>query len=919
MQGAPPDDDARDREALRGALPRPASDAADTLLAALHRSRLAASMFGETEAVTVDRYIIRKELGRGGMGVVFAAEDPILAVPVALKLLQRGPAAPGDESQLQREAQALARVRGDHVVRVYSAGFFMGQPWIAMQLVDGPHLGEWVQGRDGAARPPWREILARYVEAGRGLQAIHAAGLVHRDFKPQNAVVDADGCVKVLDFGLATAVSERADDQPRLGTHRYAAPEQFLGRDLDPRSDQFSFCVALHEAIAGAPPFGAAASTGERLAAEPSAKAPRLAREFPKWLGAALQRGLAAKPEDRHPDMTALLHELTRDRRHALRVAALVGAGFLAGGLVFLLLAQAGPDERCTAVATDSWDEQRTRLALPPDQLPRLDVAVAAWRDRWQTSRDTLCKTRPRPEAAVLTARHACLGDAQAVLDAVLTRATSQPSLLGDALVKLPAPESCLDREAGPRTPNPPSPELVAHIEAELRDAETARLYGDLNQGLKHLLTAKDLTTGITDARLAARVALALAVIAREAGNRKTAGEALEAALVHAEQLADPALEVEILHERTRLDLLDYESPRDGQRDLVAAAAKLGQLGPNVSYARRSLLLAEHYDLLGLLRFEALDLKSALVGHDDAIEAYRKMSPRSDIQRRLHESLLHRAQTHAELLDLPAAIADTTAALNIAIDLHGPDHPILADIYRSLARDHAASGDLVQARTAAARARELLHGQDAGDQARVLFALATIERDAGNRSLAHDHARKAVELATTDPDTAPAELANYKFLLATLAFATDQPDADEQLQRAIEALQGVSGAQAACDRSFLQGVRGLHAVRHANIILAEEMSRADPPLNCSGESLTQWVRAQIAARRDDFTTAEVAYTAALAHNSEHLAVQQLELARLLHKHRPGDPRIRSLAAAAAPVLRQQKDLVQAAEADLLAR
>jgi hypothetical protein len=325
-----------------------------------------------------------------------------------------------------------------------------------MQLVDGPHLGAWVQGRDGAARPPWREVLARYVEAGRGLQAIHAAGLVHRDFKPQNAVVDADGCVKVLDFGLATAVSERADDQPRLGTHRYAAPEQFLGRDLDPRSDQFSFCVALHEAIAGAPPFGAAASTGERLAAEPSAKAPRLAREFPKWLGAALQRGLAAKPEDRHADMTALLHELTRDRRRALRVAALVGAGFLAGGLVFLLLAQAGPDERCTLV-TDSWQLQRPGSRCPPTSGPISTPLWPAGAIAGTPAATRCADVQPRPDAAVLTARHACLTHVPRRSSPPCSSAgNSQPNLLGDALVKLPAPESCLDREAGPRTPNPP-------------------------------------------------------------------------------------------------------------------------------------------------------------------------------------------------------------------------------------------------------------------------------------------------------------------------------------------------------------------------------------------------------------------------------------------------------------------------------
>ncbi|MBL8973885.1 MAG: serine/threonine protein kinase, partial [Myxococcales bacterium] len=489
------------------------------------------------------------------------------------------------ESQLQREAQALARVRGDHVVRVYAAGFFMNQPWIAMQLVDGPHLGEWLQARREAGRVDWREILARYVEAGRGLQAIHAAGLVHRDFKPQNAVVDADGCVKVLDFGLAVASGERVSaDEPRLGTHRYAAPEQFLARDEGPHSDQFSFCVALYEALCGAPPFGDAVSTGARLATDRAAKPPRPPAELPGWLWAALERGLAARPEDRHPNMAALLHELTRDRRRGLRIAALVGGGATIGLLAAVLVApRLAGDPRCELAASDRWDEQRPLLRLEGAELLRLDAAVTGWRARWQASRDELCAAVPRPDEATLGLRHSCLSYAHTTFVAVLTRAAAQPAGLGDALVQLPAPERCLDLTSSPRSAGAPaSPELAAQIEGELAEVEAARLYGDRSHAQMHVDRARQLIAGCEDPRLVARVGLAHGIVARESGDRRRAADALDDALEPARQ-ADPALAVEILHERARLDLLTYQHDRDGKRDLDAAARLLRSLAPGVA------------------------------------------------------------------------------------------------------------------------------------------------------------------------------------------------------------------------------------------------------------------------------------------------------------------------------------------------
>jgi serine/threonine protein kinase len=255
-----------DRDEPRRFLPPPEDDAIDELEDELARSQFRAEKFGVVADVRVDRYVIRRRIDGGGMGVVFEAHDPVLMIPVAFKLLRAragdgtgdGPG-PADDVKRQREAQALASVEGDHVVRVYSAGFHKRQPWIAMQFVSGPNLADWLRYQRQHGDVGWRSVLPKFIDAARGLIAVHDAGLVHRDFKPQNAVVDARGRVRVLDFGLATAdrrpvAAATTGDLRRgggqtstgalVGTLRYASPEQFVGTDLDHRSDQFSFNLA---------------------------------------------------------------------------------------------------------------------------------------------------------------------------------------------------------------------------------------------------------------------------------------------------------------------------------------------------------------------------------------------------------------------------------------------------------------------------------------------------------------------------------------------------------------------------------------------------------------------------------------------------------------------------------------------------
>ncbi|HTM20129.1 MAG TPA: serine/threonine-protein kinase, partial [Kofleriaceae bacterium] len=203
----------------------------------------------------VGRYLIEARLGMGGMGVVYAARDPDLDRRVAIKLLRSGAVEAG--ARLLREGKALARLRHPNVVAVHDLGLHRGDVFIAMELVDGTTLRTWWEARRQG------EVLAVLVDAGRGLAAAHAAGLIHRDFKPENVLVGRDGSVRVTDFGLARL--DGADGEPDaalaativagavsagltrtgavVGTPAYMAPEQHQGKAIDARTDQFAFCV----------------------------------------------------------------------------------------------------------------------------------------------------------------------------------------------------------------------------------------------------------------------------------------------------------------------------------------------------------------------------------------------------------------------------------------------------------------------------------------------------------------------------------------------------------------------------------------------------------------------------------------------------------------------------------------------------
>jgi predicted Ser/Thr protein kinase len=273
--------------------------------------------------VQLGRYRIERELGTGGMGVVYAAFDPDLERRVALKLLRSGPTEEA-RTRLLREARAMAKLSHPNVVAVYEVGTHEGTDYVAMELVDGDSLATWLREAERGRR----EVIDALVAAGRGLAAAHAVGLVHRDFKPHNVLRAKTGHIKVTDFGLARPAGAAPGEAPKgpvteptltatgslLGTPAYMAPEQWRGGDVGPATDQFAFCVALWEALANERPFRGDSSEELRASVE---RGPRTldASKLPRRLREIVRRGLELEPAARWPSMDALLAEITRRRR----------------------------------------------------------------------------------------------------------------------------------------------------------------------------------------------------------------------------------------------------------------------------------------------------------------------------------------------------------------------------------------------------------------------------------------------------------------------------------------------------------------------------------------------------------------------------------------------------------------------------
>ncbi len=335
------------------------------------------------------RFQVIEELGHGGMGMVYLAEDPDLGRRVAIKLLhERVELESRGRARLEREARALAALSHPNVVHVYEIGSHEGHVFVAMERVPGRSLRDWLFERERS----WQEIVEMFCAAGDGLAAAHRAGIVHRDFKPDNVLVDPDGRPRVLDFGLATPVvpvdpeadPERVDvaldgltaTGTVMGTPVYMAPEQHTGGTPDARSDQFSFCVALFEALFGARPFQGETLELLREAVLRGRIVTPSNRSIPRRVVAAVRRGLSTAPEERHASVQDLLAELRAAAATSWRRPAVM-FGVAALGLA-------------VAVAVAS---RRGTGDAPPRETASSSAMPRASADPWRLSSRTLTKT----------------------------------------------------------------------------------------------------------------------------------------------------------------------------------------------------------------------------------------------------------------------------------------------------------------------------------------------------------------------------------------------------------------------------------------------------------------------------------------------------------------------------------------------
>ena len=467
------------------------------------------------------RFTILERIGAGNMGVVFTAYDDVLDRKIAVKVLRGG--GEGASLRLLREAQAMARVAHPNVVTVHEVGTSLDQVYVAMEFIRGTTLQVW-QREPGRA---WPDIVDAYAQAGRGLQAAHAAGLIHRDFKPANAMIDADGRVRVLDFGLVRSQIElqqpltdasasrhmmsvqltQAGDV--LGTPAYMSPEQIRGLEIGPAADQFSLCVSLYEGLYGALPFaGDSFAALFRSIQRHRLPDPPRNSKVPTWLRAVLLRGLHPVPEDRYPSIAALLRALGAGSAKRRRVGVGVGVGAVAAAaLVGFLAARAQGPELCggaEARLRGVWGpEQRVAVerslsaagpAFAAEVAPQVLRELESYVGAWTVAHRDACMAHSRGEQSdqLLDRRMVCLEQRKAALAAAVGVLSEKDEEVAREALRvvndLPAIDRCNDVEVlGAEVAPPADPRMVAavaEVRSELAQAETLGRAGKIDEAI---------------------------------------------------------------------------------------------------------------------------------------------------------------------------------------------------------------------------------------------------------------------------------------------------------------------------------------------------------------------------------------------------------------------------------------------------
>ncbi|MEM9462100.1 MAG: serine/threonine-protein kinase [Myxococcota bacterium] len=795
----------------------------DALEAAI-KARVVQTLFGTPiRPSTLGRYIVLGTLGQGGMGTVLEAFDRTLARKVAIKVLHEHL---DDKytARLLREARALAKLSHPNVVPVFEANTTDGQTFVVMELVQGRTLRHWIRQHP---RPDWRQCVEVFIQAGRGLAAAHAQGLIHRDFKPSNTILDDEGRARVLDFGLArrTEVDMTDEDGPGregdqtdhdrdhhhpaqqstgtgtmqaldndrtafvqaltetgavMGTPAYMPPEQMKGHEADARSDQFSFCVSLYEAVYGKRPFEGstlteltASMTRGRIRPVPKGSS------VPTRLRTILLRGLALEPDKRWPSMEALLHQLhtlvaPRPRRW-VALGLTTGLAALGGGLALGQYAQV--KERCTGAPAQMdgiWDDARrgqvqaallgTERSLAPDTWARIEPRLDAYAQGWVETHTEACEaTSVRGEQSedALDLRMRCLDLRRTTLRATVDVLADADTEVVDNAIELvaglPTLTRCDDLEwlehHDHHVPPPEDPDVAAAVKAQrtrLAEIEAMDKAGHSAEALGELRATVEQAQMLDYPPLWAEALDWRGTLRHRTGQYEEAEQDLRRAYTLAiEQRHDP-IALHAAQILTRVVGVALARPAEGRQWGEMVALPLAQRSGEPLQEANSL------NDLGLV----LDKQGDYEG----------------------------ARLHFE------------RALAIQQEVLGSDHPQVARSLSTLGHVLQRQGDYDDARIHHQRALtigEKVLGPDHPQMAHALLGLATVALDAGDRASARSHAEQAVSIREA-ATVAPNLLAEARFALARALWSTHHEQA-RALALANQARDALAAAKAPGD------------------------------------------------------------------------------------------------------------------------
>lgn len=696
---------------------RPDTDEGELRLEAMVASRL----FGPSQrAAQIGRFTLLERIGRGGMGDVYAAYDPMLDRKVALKVLRGEPGHLDAEERgwLLAEARAAARLAHPNVVSIHEVGDDGEGVHIAMEFIDGVTLRAWLHAPRSLA-----QILHVFTLAGRGLAAAHDAGLVHRDFKPENVLVsgsdEVEPRVRVVDFGLARVMAARSPDSAPnsggpnstlMGTPAYMSPEQLLRRPLDARSDQFSFCVALHEALTGRHPYGAdePGATGEQTCARILAGAPPLGhRTIPGWLRQLLRRGLMPDPAARYATMRGLLRELraTPERRkRGTRIAAGV-ALVLASSAVTMVSRDPWTAAPCLEIADelgDVWDVRvraasraafvDSGLANAAEVWARVEPRVDEYADAWLAARRSSCLAAHADAAAPgLRLRDGCLLRRRAELAGLtgLLAEADQATMLAaiEVLDQLTPLSACDDIEGLQREATAlesgAEPEAFEALRREILDLKTRVRAGHAREVLPRAVALMDAATnsGPTVRAEALHLrGLAEALL----GDHDAATTSLTAAVHeaiagrHHRLHAELAVRLVWLHGMQR-------------RQFVEAGAWVLHAGAAIRAIHdEPILAARLLDHRGAIASLEHDYAAAERLHREALALRSGAAPNAHIDRAMSMSNLGLALLSQGKIE--AAEPQIEAALAMYREVYGPQHPTVAAVLSNLGQAQVQAG-----------------------------------------------------------------------------------------------------------------------------------------------------------------------------------------------------------------------------------